>query len=42
MFLTFLTANFMPSFGKILGVVSEIMRYGHADTHTDGRTGLIL
>ena len=32
MFLTFFTPNFMPSFVKILGAVSEIMHYG-ARTH---------
>ena len=35
-FLTFLTPNFMPSFEKILGAVSEIMRY--TGTHTHGQT----
>ena len=30
-FLTFLTPNFMPGFGKILGAVSEIIRYGQTD-----------
>ena len=29
------TPNFMPSFGKILGTVSEITRDGHMDTYTD-------
>ena len=39
-FLTFFTPNFMPSFGKILGEVSEIIR----DTHTahGARTDMIL
>ena len=32
-FLTFLTPNFVPGFGKILGAVSEIIR----DTQTDKR-----
>ena len=37
-FLTFSTPDFVTSFGKILGTVSEIIR----DTHTNGRINLIL
>ena len=33
MFLTFFTSNFVPSFGKILRAVSEIIRETHK--HTD-------
>ena len=34
--------HFMPGFGKILGAVSEIMRYGRTYGRTHGRTGLIF
>ena len=37
-FLTLFTPNFVPSFGKILGAVSEIIRVGCTDARTDGRT----
>ena len=33
-FLTFLTPNFVPSFGKILGAVSEIIRNRHTHKRT--------
>jgi hypothetical protein len=36
LFLTFFTPNFMSSFGKILGTISEIIHYGQTDgAHTD-------
>jgi hypothetical protein len=38
LFLTFFTPNFMPSFGKILGAVSEIIRNGRMDARMHGRT----
>ena len=34
-FLTFFTPNFVPGFGKILGAVSEIIRYRQTHKHTD-------
>ena len=36
MFLIFLTPNFIPNFGKILGAVSEICRSVRTYGRTDG------
>ena len=33
-----LSPNFIPNFGKILGAVLEICRYGRTDTRMHGRT----
>jgi hypothetical protein len=38
MFLTYFTPNFKPSFGKILGAVSEINCNTWTNARTDGRT----